>query len=162
MQIKEVFSPPEVIAVQKLAYEIWNEYYPPIIGKEQVDYMLESFQTARAILQQIQEGYLYFLLVKNGINIGYMSVQKQDTSLFMSKLYILQDARKQGHAKQALLFLKEFARKEGLKNIFLTVNRNNEAAIRSYEGLSFKKTGSLIQDIGNGFTMDDFRYSLQC
>lgn len=160
IQIKEVFSPPQIIAVQKLADEIWNEYYPSIITQEQVDYMLETFQTAKAILQQIQEEYFYFLLIKDEKNIGYMSIKKQDNTLFISKLYIQKDARLQGHAKQALHFLKDYAKKAGLTTLFLTVNKHNETAIKSYESFSFKRTGSLIQDIGNGFIMDDFRYEL--
>ncbi|MBC8238244.1 MAG: GNAT family N-acetyltransferase, partial [Helicobacteraceae bacterium] len=84
MQIKEVFSPPEIIAVQKLADEIWNEYYPAIITQEQVDYMLETFQTAKAILGQIQEEYIYFLFIKDEQNIGYMSIKKMQSALFLS------------------------------------------------------------------------------
>ena len=162
MQIKEVFSPPEIIAVQKLAFQIWNEYYPPIIGQEQVDYMLESFQTAKAILQKINEGYAYFLVKKDKKEIGYFAIQKQGSALFMSKFYIDKDARKQGHARQSLNFIKDYAKEEGLNRILLTVNVNNETAIKTYESLGFIKTGELVQDIGNGFKMDDYTYELQC
>ncbi|MBC8238488.1 MAG: GNAT family N-acetyltransferase, partial [Helicobacteraceae bacterium] len=94
-------------------------------------------------------------------NIGYMSIKKMQSALFLSKLYIHKDAREKGHAKQALLFLRDYAKKEGLTSIFLTVNKNNETAIKTYESLSFKRTGSLLQDIGYGFIMDDFRYELR-
>ena len=161
MQIKEVFSPPEIIAVSKLADEIWNEYYPPIIGQDQVDYMLENFQTARAILEQIQEGYHYFILKEGLTPIGYIALQRQDYSVFLSKLYILKEARKKGYAKEALLFLQEYAKKEGLHSISLTVNIHNRTAISVYERLGFIKTGSLVQDIANGVKMDDFSFELQ-
>ena len=161
MQIKEVFSPPQIIAVQKLAHEIWNEYYPAIISQEQVDYMLETFQTSKAILQQIQEGYFYFLLIKDEINIGYMSIKKMQNTLFISKLYIHKDAREQGYAKEAVHFLKNYAVKRSLKSLYLSVNKNNQVAIKTYESLFFKRIGSLIDDIGHGFIMDDFRYELQ-
>jgi diamine N-acetyltransferase len=160
MQIKEVFSPPQIIGVQKLANQIWNECYPAIITQEQVDYMLETLQTAKAILQQIQEGYIYFLLIEDEKNIGYMSMKEMQNSLFLSKLYIHKDARQQGRAKGAILFLKDYAKKAGLSSIFLTVNKHNEIAIKTYENFSFIRTGSLIQNIGNGFIMDDFRYEL--
>ena len=160
MQIKEVFSPPEIIAVVKLADEIWNEYYPSIIGQDQVNYMLETFQTAKAIHAQIQEGYHYFILKENETLLGYMAVQKQDYSLFLSKLYIQKDDRKKGYAKEALLFLEDNVKKEGLHSISLTVNIHNSTAINAYERLGFIKTGSLVQDIGNGFKMDDFSFEL--
>lgn len=39
----------------------------------------------------------------------------------------------------------------------LTVNKNNVKAIRAYEKTGFKNIGSLVQDIGNGFVMDDYK-----
>jgi len=162
MQIKEVFSPPEIIAVQKLAYEIWNEYYPPIIGQDQVDYMLDSFQDAKSILKQINEGYLYFLLIQEEQEVGYFAIQKQGSALFMSKFYLHKDSRRQGHARQALNYIKDYAQDKGLKRILLTVNIHNETAIKSYERLGFIKTGELVQDIGEGYKMDDYTYELQC
>ena len=48
--------------VESLAREIWTEHYTPIIGKLQVDYMLDRFQSRQAIAQQIREGVLYFLI----------------------------------------------------------------------------------------------------
>lgn len=162
MHIKEVFSPPEIIAVQKLAFEIWNEYYPSIIGQSQVDYMLSHFQTAKAILNNINEGHFYFLLIKDEQSIGYFSIQNKNGTLFMSKLYIHKNSRRQGHAKKALLFIKDYAHKEGLSQISLTVNINNQIAIKTYEGLGFIKTGELLVDIGNGFKMDDYTYELKC
>jgi len=161
VQIKEVFSPPEIITVQRLAHEIWNEYYPHIIGQDQVDYMLESFQSAKAILNKINAGHLYFLLKKDEKEIGYFAIQKQGSALFLSKFYIHKNARKQGYAKESLTFLKDYANEEGLNRILLTVNINNETAIKAYESLGFTKTGELIQDIGNGFKMDDYTYELQ-
>jgi RimJ/RimL family protein N-acetyltransferase len=37
------------------------------------------------------------------------------------------------------------------------VNKNNVNSIKVYEKLGFKKTGPVIQDIGNGFVMDDYK-----
>jgi diphthamide synthase (EF-2-diphthine--ammonia ligase) len=34
--------------VESLAKEIWIEHYTPIIGRPQVDYMLENFQSSQA------------------------------------------------------------------------------------------------------------------
>ena len=35
---EEVFNQTQIQRVEELAYEIWNEYFTPIIGKAQVDY----------------------------------------------------------------------------------------------------------------------------
>lgn len=161
MQIQEVFSPPQIIAVQKLAGEIWNEYYPSIIGQDQVDYMLETFQTAKAVLQQMQEGYQYFLLTDETA-LGYMAIKRENACLFLSKFYIQKDSRQKGYSKEALEFLKDITKKEGLRSIILTVNKHNTTALTAYEKLGFNKTGSCVQDIGNGFKMDDFSFELLC
>ena len=42
--------------ISKLAFEIWTEHYTPIIGTASVNYMLNKFQTAAAIENQILEG----------------------------------------------------------------------------------------------------------
>ena len=50
----------------------------------------------------------------------------------------------------------EETRREGLSAIFLNVNRDNEAVIRIYEHLGFRKVREEKNAIGGGFYMDDF------
>ena len=54
-------------------------------------------------------------------------------------------------------FLQELAREKGLSKITLTVNKNNTDAIRAYEQFGFTNLGVFVQDIGNGFVMDDYK-----
>jgi len=162
MQITEVFTPPQVIKVSDLANEIWREYYPAIIGSEQVEYMLGEFQNPKAILSQINEGSRYFLLSDEEKALGYMAVKKRGSSLFLSKFYIKKDFRKQGYAKEALLFLKALVKKEALHSLSLTVNIHNTIAIKAYTALGFINTGTLVQDIGEGYKMDDYTFELAC
>jgi len=162
MKITEVFTPDQIIQVSALANEIWKEYYPSIIGDDQVTYMLETFQNPKAILQHINEGYTYFILTQQEKEIGYMAVKQRGGSLFVSKLYIKAAFRRKGFAKEALLFLNTFAKKRGLSKISLTVNIDNKTAIQAYRALGFVQTGTLVQDIGNGFVMDDFTFERQC
>ena len=46
--------------IESLAREIWTEHYIPVIGREQVDYMLARFQSRQAIGEQIRSGVRYF------------------------------------------------------------------------------------------------------
>ena len=41
----------------EVASEIWHEYYTPIIGLQQVEYMVEKFQSVKGITEQIENGY---------------------------------------------------------------------------------------------------------
>ncbi len=140
----------------ELARPIWTEHYEPIIGIEQVNYMLEKFQSAPAIRAQMAEGYQYFKLLVKGKSAGYFSIQKRQDSLFISKFYLCAEFRGQGLAKPMLAKIKEEARNLGCIRLELTVNKFNPA-YEIYLKLGFENVESLQIDIGNGYIMDDFR-----
>ena len=140
-----------------LAYKIWNEHFTPIIGKAQVDYMLEKFQSKKVITEQIENGFLYFLIKNNKNPVGYIGVLPEEKQLFLSKLYITLAERGKGHGRKAIEFLEELAIEKNLSKISLTVNRNNSATIKAYKKLGFENRGSIVQDIGENFVMDDYK-----
>lgn len=149
----------ELIAkIAKLADRIWREHYIPIIGKGQVDYMIDKFQSQAAIKQQIQGGFIYFLLKESdGGDIGYIGVVVKGTELFLSKLYLLSEKRGKGYGRQAMRFIEQLGKEKGCFNIGLTVNKNNRNTIKVYEKFGFTNKGEMIQDIGSGFIMDDYK-----
>ncbi|MHB1686213.1 MAG: GNAT family N-acetyltransferase [Ignavibacteriaceae bacterium] len=153
---KEVATENQIEIVKSLAKEIWSEHYIPIIGKVQVDYMLEKFQSNQAIAKQIKTGYLYFLIEEENKPVGYIGLIPKVNELFLSKIYIKSSERGKGYAKKAIQFVEDLAKEKGLKKITLTVNKNNINAIKVYEKIGFKNLGSIVQDIGNGFIMDDY------
>lgn len=156
--IIEVTKENQIAIVEKLAREIWTEHYPPIIGRDQVRYMLDKFQSGDAISVQIKdEGFRYFLIEEEGGYIGYLGVQSKGEELFLSKIYLRSSERGKGFGKKSVQFLEDLARKLNLKKIALTVNKNNISAVKAYEKMGFKNLGPVVQDIGNGFIMDDFR-----
>ena len=147
--------------VAALAREIWTEHYTPIIGAEQVEYMLTNIQSEPAIRQQIEhEHFLYFLIESGGEYVGYIGVQFGETELFLSKVYVRDSERRKGLGGEAVQFITDLARTRGAEKISLTVNKNNTIAIRSYERLGFENLGSTVKDIGGGFVMDDYRMEL--
>lgn len=156
MTIIVVSTENQIAVIETLAREIWTEYYIPIIGKDQVEYMLSRFQSKQAVEQQIASGVLYFLLEECKEFVGYIAVHPRDNDLFLSKIYVQTSHRSKGFGKKAVQFAEALARERGLRKIMLTVNKNNTDAIRAYEKMGFKKAGSLVQDIGSGFVMDDY------
>ena len=157
MLIEIVSGKNQIEIIAGLAYEIWNEHFTPIIGKAQVDYMLDKFQSKKVITEQIEKGYLYFLIKNSKAYIGYIGVLPQESQLFLSKLYITSAERGKGHGRKAIEFLEKLAIEKGLSKISLTVNRNNSATIKMYKKLGFENRGSIVQDIGNNFVMDDYK-----
>ena len=151
----------DVLTVADLAREIWSEHYTPIIGSEQVAYMVDKFQSKRAIAKQIaDEEYCYFLIYHENHAIGYIGLQQQGDILFLSKLYIKKSLRGKGLGKRAVAYIRQFAVQRQCAAIHLTVNRHNTIAIAAYERTGFIFTGELVTDIGAGYVMDDYVYEL--
>lgn len=150
----------EVKNIEKLAIlasEIWHEYWVEILSKEQIDYMVDIFQSENAIKNQIEnENYTYFYINNEAQNIGYIGLSKKQEYLFLSKFYIKKDYRNKGIGTKVFEFIKDFANKNSYKKIQLTVNKNNTNTIKAYKKWGFVVVNSVVTPIGNGFVMDDY------
>lgn len=148
-------------AIVALAKPIWHEHYTPIIGEQQVNYMLEKFQSRKAIESQLAEGYQYFQVGEQTHLLGYFSIQfRKNASLFISKFYLSKLARGKGIGKQMLSFIECLASLNKCQTIDLTVNKYNPA-YQVYLKLGFINQGSTEFDIGSGYIMDDYLMSKQ-
>ena len=144
----------------KLADEIWHEYWPALIGAAQTDYMVEQFQSLEAIKRDMAEhAYEYWFVVDEaGKTVGYTGGRDEpETSrYFISKIYLLAEERSKHYASQIIEFYVELCRNRDLHSMYLTVNKHNELGIRAYLGKGFVTIESVVNDIGNGFVMDDY------
>ena len=157
-----VTTPEQLEAVASLARDIWYEFYVPLIGRAQVDYMVAKFQTAAAMQAQIDQGYEYFLVRRqdaSGVaaDIGYCAIQEQPGRvMFLSKFYLHHAARGSGTGRRCMEFIEGLARRRGLSLLWLTVNKGNPS-VQAYQRLGFRIAADLVMDIGGGFVMDDYR-----
>ena len=158
---EEVKDRQAIDTLVQLAREIWTEHYTPIIGAEQVEYMLRHMHSAELIEKQIETGtYHYYLLKPEQEAVGYFAVQLRDEELFLSKFYVHSRQRGKGLGRQALDFIRKLARQSERKKMTLTVNKDNSNSIAAYCKFGFVKTGELCVDIGNSFVMDDISMEL--
>ncbi|WP_339324597.1 GNAT family N-acetyltransferase [Paenibacillus sp. FSL W8-0194] len=147
----------EIATVAEMASQIWFEYFVSIISKEQIAYMVEKFQSAPAMTEQIKrQGYEYYVMKAEGRNVGYLAVKEDQGKLFLSKFYIRKEERGKGYASQAMEQLTGRCKERKLASIWLTVNRHNHSAIAVYNKKGFKTVKTQVADIGNGFVMDDY------
>ena len=142
--------------IEKLGDTIWREHYTSIIGIDQVEYMLNKFQTSEIIESQISDGYEYYLILNKKNPVGYISIKKDNDALFLSKLYVLKNLRGLGLGKMSMDFIENQAKTKGCNKIRLTVNKYNTNSIKVYEKIGFLKTVAIVMDIGNGYVMDDY------
>jgi ribosomal protein S18 acetylase RimI-like enzyme len=162
LSIAEVHEDDDLDALAALAAQIWNEYFPPIIGQQQVDYMVKRFQSRPALEEQLESGYRYFVARRNGQDIGYAGIVVDDAEgdTQLSKLYLARSARGVGVGRSLLRHVCAIARDAGSVTLWLTVNKYNEQALGFYAAQGFVRTDELVMDIGNGFVMDDYRLEL--
>lgn len=144
--------------VADLADTIWREHYTPIIGAAQVEYMLAAFQSEHAIREQIERGYEYYLASIQNADCGYLAVvpAPAEACLMISKIYVRRGSRGRGLGGRLLAVAEDICRERGLRTMWLTVNKYNNGSISWYQKNGFQTTDSIVQDIGEGFVMDDY------
>lgn len=159
LKVRLVTKPTDIEIVSRLAGDIWRDHYRPIISNQQVEYMLNRFQSPAAIGQQIESGYQYFLLFCAQRPSGYFAwlADTSDQSLHISKLYVDKARQRSGLGSRIIAVIEQYCQTKGLQQIWLTVNRHNQFAIDFYLRNGFINSGPVVQDIGGKFVMDDYR-----
>lgn len=146
----------EAEALFPVVEEIWREVFTPMIGKAQVDYMMEHYQSVPVILAEIDEGVHYFALVSEGETVGYTAYElKGDEVLYLSKLYIRKDFRGKGYMKEIFDWYEKLAASLGRRQQ-LKVNQDNQHAMSVYRHRGFSLVKEQQVDIGAGFVMKDY------
>lgn len=151
----------EIEELSRFATAVLREYYDPIIGKEQNDYMLSKFQSNNAIRKQMEDGYRYYWIREGNKNVGFFAFYPIKDKMYLSKYYVQKESRGQGFGKQALEYIKEKAANEGKIAVYLNVNKDNLYSIKIYEAMGFSRVREEKNPIGNGFFMDDYVYEYQ-
>lgn len=155
--IKQAVSDLDIHEIASLANIIWHEHFTPLIGTQQVRYMLDKFQSFDAIKDAvINEGYQYYMAYAEDQFCAYMGIHPENDgkTVFVSKLYVEKAYRGRKISKQLLAEI--FIRFPSCKTLWLTVNKHNSNTIAAYEKMGFIKARTQCSDIGGGFVMDDY------
>ena len=80
MDIREINSEADVRRLVKVAREVWREANVSFCTAEQVEYMIERFQSFEAVSGQMMQGYRYFVVEEDGEILGYFGVQAKGCS----------------------------------------------------------------------------------
>jgi GNAT superfamily N-acetyltransferase len=116
-----VRTPAQIRVVAALAHDIWYGYYVALISRAQVDYMVAKFQMRRVDGPgRSRRGTGYFLVHRDGQDVGYLGFHAEGEALFLSKFYLQRDVRGTGTGRLAMEFIVRLARRRGLKLIWLS------------------------------------------
>ena len=120
--------------------------------------MLMKYSSAKYMSEQTKDPNCHYYIIKDSKDpIGYISITFKNNDLFLNKFYVISSERGRGFGRMAINFIESLARGKGLEKITLRVNKLNKDTIDKYEKLGFLKVESLVQDIGNGYVMDDYK-----
>lgn len=140
----------------KFASEVFIDYYNDLIGNKQAAYMAGLFLSPEAIKELINKGAIFKLMLENNEPQGFIEYLLEDEKVFLSKLYVRKDLRRTGIGKTMLEDCIKYAKQNDRHSIYLTVNKGNKNSIDIYNHLGFKQIDSVVNDIGNGYVMDDY------
>jgi ribosomal protein S18 acetylase RimI-like enzyme len=148
----------DIEIIHQLAEKIWWEHYPPIIGEEQVKYMLNRMYSFDELNKQISQGFQEFYLIQNNQSFsGFLSIEIDADHIekgFINKFYIQSETRRSGIGKLAFeALLMQYPQ---VNEIRLQVNRQNYKAINFYFKMGFTIESVADFNIGDGYFMNDF------
>ncbi len=147
----------EAEALVDLAGFIWRRHYPGIITPEQIEYMLAQRYKPGLVRQLLARGDLWLAARAGETLIGFAhSHPLQEGDYKLDKLYVHPDWQRHGIGGRLADTLASHARRHGSGRLLLRVNRQNQAAIGAYLKNGFRVATVIVEDIGNGFVMDDY------
>ena len=154
--IRKAENDSDLKSIAALADVIWHEHFKTILSPEQIDYMVARFQSYEAIKEAVSDnGYVYYMAYKDGNLCGYLGIHDEgDGVIFISKVYVRLDMRRQGVATRLFERLRNDFKDS--KKWYLTVNKYNSSSIEVYKKRGFEITDAAVTDIGSGFVMDDY------
>ena len=148
----------DVESIRQLAQQTWVPTYTPLLGAEQVNYMLQEIYSAEKITTQIKTGsQTYLLLIDNENLVGFASYspRDEDKQIYkLHKLYCHPSTQGKGYGKLLINTVIEKTLAAGVNTLELNVNRHNKAKT-FYEKMGFTLTYE--EDIPIGpYWMNDY------
>lgn len=151
VKFKLVVNKEDIESIERMAKIVWPDTYKEILEPKQIDYMLNLFLSKKSIMDNIDKGYYYEIIIDGDDEVGFISYYKYSDRIFLSKLYILPNYQGHGYASKAISRLNSFN-----LPIELTVNKYNLNAYDKYIHLGFRRKEAIVSDIGEGYVMDDY------
>lgn len=148
----------EISVIQSIGVECYRVTYPPILGDQQVEYMLNKFYTLSSLEEQMTNGHIFLISSENRKDLGFASYNLIDPELGnyqLQKLYVLPEAQGSGLGRFLIESVMDICKKNGGKTLSLNVNRYNDA-LSFYQKLGFSVRENVDIDIGNGYFMNDY------
>jgi len=148
----------DIPLIRDLAYHTWINTYIPIIGIEQVNYMLQKFYAPEVLEEQMAAPDFYFSIYRDSQQIpaGFASWSLIAPETYkLHKLYVLPTVQGSGIGRDLINYVVSQISERSAQLLTLNVNRHNNTAIAFYKKMGFTIVRDEDIDIGNCFYMND-------
>ena len=146
----------DIPLIREITYRVWPSTYIPIIGREQLDYMLDLFYNENSLKEQMNNGHTFLIAEYNNEAIGFAAYNFiADKTYKLQKLYVLPTIQQKGSGKVLLMEVIDRVKALGAKKLQLNVNRHNKALL-FYEKMGFVIIMEDDIDLGHNFYMNDY------
>jgi ribosomal protein S18 acetylase RimI-like enzyme len=147
----------EAEALVELAGRIWRACYPGIITPGQIEYMLAQRYKPGLVRQLLARGDLWLAARAEGTLVGFAHGHPlEDGDYKLDKLYVDTALQRHGIGGKLIAEVVARAKNHGFTRLVLRVNRQNQRAIDAYLKQGFTVATLVVEDIGEGFVMDDY------
>jgi len=147
----------EAEALVELAGRIWRTCYPGIITTAQIEYMLAQRYKPGLVKQLIARGDLWLGAHAGDELVGFAHGHPlQDGDYKLDKLYVHPDWQRHGIGGLLIDTVARRALEHDCNRLLLRVNRQNQQAIDAYLKSGFSVATIIMEDIGEGYVMDDY------
>jgi ribosomal protein S18 acetylase RimI-like enzyme len=148
----------DIPRIRSMAERIWRVYYPRLLSPAQIEYMLRLMYSPESLAGDFRDGVIYERIRSADSDAGYLAYELSELGacLRLNKLYLLPEFHGRGLGQASLSHIAATASFHGLPAVELNVNKRNAQAIRAYERAGFRIVAPVVNDIGNGFVMDDY------
>jgi GNAT superfamily N-acetyltransferase len=158
MRTIRIASKADLNVIQHIATAAYHDTYIPIIGLEQVDFMLRKFYNLDALSEQMDQSHVFIIATEEGEDIGFASYNKMEEApgvFKLQKLYLLPERKASGLGRFLVEKVISQALEAGGDRLVLNVNRYNKSR-GFYEKLGFVITEKVDIPIGEHFFMNDY------
>ena len=143
------------------ASEVFIDYYNDLIGHDQAVYMADLFLSEEAIRVLLDKGAVFRMLMDDDRPLGFTEYIMEGERVFLSKLYVAKENRGRGFGRILFEDCRRYALDNDIHKIYLTVNKHNTPSYEIYLHLGFKVIDAVVNDIGQGYVMDDYIMELE-
>lgn len=144
--------------IRKITFEVWPPTYTPIIGEQQLQYMLDRFYTPQSLEQQMANGHKFYVGYEGDDAVAFASFSELEKGVYkLHKLYALTSMQGKGLGYAMLQHvINTILAEEHIAELRLNVNRHNARAIAFYNKIGFQQMAVEDIDIGEGYFMNDY------